>query len=128
MSRSARDRMVRCRGFGPVIGSLGGKEGLRDRLTESKPEPLVGTVVTLPDVALAELTAATADFVWIDLEHGALSARDVLPLAVAARAAGAASLVRLRAFDDPALGPALDAGVDGVVVPHVESAEEAEQV
>src|SRR3954451_23126582 len=107
MSRSARDRTVRCRNFGPVIGSLVVKEGLRDRLTGSKPEPLVGTVVTLPDVALAELTAGTADFVWIDLEHGALSARDVLPLAVAARAAGAASPGRLRAFDGPARRPGL---------------------
>jgi len=87
-----------------------------------------GTVVSLPDVALAELTASAVDFVWIDLEHGALSTRDVQPLAIAARAGGAASLVRLRSADDPALGPALDAGVDGVVVPRVETAGQAAAV
>jgi 2-keto-3-deoxy-L-rhamnonate aldolase RhmA len=91
-------------------------------------EPLVGTVVTVPDIGLAELTAGAADLVWIDLEHGALSVRDVLPLAIAARAAGAASLVRLRSSGDASLGPALDAGIDGVVVPRVESADEAEDV
>jgi 2-keto-3-deoxy-L-rhamnonate aldolase RhmA len=81
--------------------------------------------VSLPDVALAELTASAADFVWIDLEHGALCARDVAPLAIAARAAGAGCLVRVSA-DDPALGPALDAGVDGVVLPRVETPSQAE--
>jgi 2-keto-3-deoxy-L-rhamnonate aldolase RhmA len=85
----------------------------------------VGTVVSLPDVALAEITASAVDFVWIDLEHGALSVRDVQPLAIAARAGGAASLVRLRSADDAALGPSLDAGVDGVVVPRVEAADQA---
>lgn len=100
-------------------------EGLRGRLRSSG--RLTGTVVTLPDVGLAELTASAADFVWIDLEHGALSVGDVLPLAIAARSAGAASLVRLRGPGDPALGAALDAGVDGVVLPRVEHAEDAER-
>ena len=101
-------------------------KALRRRLEAA--HPLAGTVVTLPDPSLAELTASAVDFVWIDLEHGALSARDVQPLAIAACAAGAASLVRLRAFDDLALGPALDSGVDGVVAPRVERAEQVERV
>jgi len=123
-----------------VIGSLIVDGGLRDRLAGAgrggdgagagRPArgPLVGTVVTLPDVGLAELTATAADLVWIDLEHGALSARDVQPLAIAAGAAGAASLVRLRSSADLSLGPVLDAGVDGVVVPRVETPEEAEDL
>jgi 2-keto-3-deoxy-L-rhamnonate aldolase RhmA len=41
---------------------------LRDR------ETLLGTVLTLPGVVLAELLAEPLDFVWIDLEHGALDA------------------------------------------------------
>src|SRR4051794_34857526 len=114
MSQRARDRTVRCRIRAPVIGS-----------------PLVdevGTVITLPDVALAELTASYVDFVWIDLEHGALSARDVLPLAIAARSAGADSFARIASPGDPRVGAVLDAGVDGVVVPHVEDASQAELV
>jgi 4-hydroxy-2-oxoheptanedioate aldolase len=95
----------------------------RDRIESGR--PLAGTVVTVPDVALAELTASLVDFVWIDLEHGAIGVADVAPLAIAARAAGAASLVRLRGKDDQALGPALDAGVDGVVLPRVESERQA---
>jgi 2-keto-3-deoxy-L-rhamnonate aldolase RhmA len=90
---------------------------LRDR------ETLLGTVLTLPGVALAELLAEPLDFVWIDLEHGALDAGDVAPLAVASRAAGCAALVRLASSDRvPAI---LDAGADGVVAPRVESTAEA---
>jgi 2-keto-3-deoxy-L-rhamnonate aldolase RhmA len=90
-------------------------------------EPLLGTVLTLPDVALAELVAEPLDFVWIDLEHGALGAADVQPLAIAARAAGCAALVRLPDGAPP--GPALlDAGVDGVVAPRLESAAQARRL
>jgi 2-keto-3-deoxy-L-rhamnonate aldolase RhmA len=102
------------------------ESGLRSRLSAS--EWLVGTVVTLPDVALAELSAGAFDFVWIDLEHGALGCADVQALAIAARAAGAASLVRVRDANDGAIGPVLDAGVDGIVVPRVDGADEAERV
>src|SRR5215208_3377146 len=111
MAHPARDRMARCRTGGPVIGS---------------PVVKLGTVITLPDVALAELTASAVDFVWIDLEHGALDRRDVQPLAIAARSAGADSFVRLASATDPGLGAVLDAGVDRVVVPHVERPADAE--
>jgi 2-keto-3-deoxy-L-rhamnonate aldolase RhmA len=88
-------------------------------------ELLVGTVVTLPDVALAELSASAFDFVWIDMEHGALGCAEVQPLAIAARAARAASFARVRHADDGAIGALLDAGVDGIVVPRVNGASAA---
>ena len=81
-------------------------------------EPLVGTLVTVPNVGLAELTAGPVDFVWIDLEHGALGIGDVQGLAVAATAARSVALVRLADGAHP--GAVLDAGVDGVVAPHVD--------
>ena len=40
-------------------------------------EPLIGTLVTVPNAGLAELTAGPVDFVWIDLEHGPLGVGDV---------------------------------------------------
>jgi 2-keto-3-deoxy-L-rhamnonate aldolase RhmA len=89
-------------------------------------EALLGTVLTLPGVALAELVAEPLDFVWIDLEHGALDVAEVSPLAVAARAAGSAALVRLAGGER--LAAILDAGVDGVVAPRVESAAQARRL
>lgn len=88
-------------------------------------EQLVGTVLTLADPALAELAAAPFDFVWVDLEHGALTVRDVHGLSVAASAAGCATLVRLPRPDSELLGAVLDIGVDGVVAPRVEHVSEA---
>jgi 2-keto-3-deoxy-L-rhamnonate aldolase RhmA len=91
-------------------------------------DPLLGTVLTVPSVVLAELVAEPLDFVWLDLEHGALGVRDVAPLAVAARAAGAAAFARLPGASGADLAAVLDAGVDGVVAPRVESALEAERL
>jgi 2-keto-3-deoxy-L-rhamnonate aldolase RhmA len=99
---------------------------LRSRLIAR--ELCLGTVVTLPDVALAELSASAVHFVWIDLEHGALGPAELQPLAIAARAARAASLVRVSPGTHAGVGAALDAGVDGIVVPRVDTAAEAAQV
>lgn len=103
------------------LGSLGGDgrpASLRDRVKGGA--HLIGTVLSVPDLALAELVSAHFQFVWIDLEHGALGCSDVQPLAIAARAAGGAALVRLPCEDYRSLGTVLDAGVDGVVAPRVE--------
>jgi 2-keto-3-deoxy-L-rhamnonate aldolase RhmA len=96
---------------------------LRQRLHAG--EQLLGTVVTWRDPALAELVGTRFDLAWIDLEHSALDVADVPPLAVALRAAGCAALVRLPGWRFERLAAVLDAGVDGVVVPRVESAGEA---
>jgi 2-keto-3-deoxy-L-rhamnonate aldolase RhmA len=84
-------------------------------------ERLLGTVIACPDLALAELAASRLDFLWFDLEHSPLTVRDVLALSIAARAGGAATLVRLARADSDLLTALLDAGVDGVIAPRVES-------
>jgi 4-hydroxy-2-oxoheptanedioate aldolase len=85
-------------------------------------EPLIGTVISVPDAALAELVCESFDFVWIDMEHGQLGPREAQAMAIAARAAGCAALVRLSRPDSELLPALLDAGVDGVVAPRVENA------
>jgi 4-hydroxy-2-oxoheptanedioate aldolase len=87
--------------------------------------PLLGTVLSLGDPALAELASAPLDFVWIDLEHGALDVRDAQALAIATQAAGATTYVRLPSVDTDRLSSVLDAGVDGIVAPQIEDAEQA---
>jgi 4-hydroxy-2-oxoheptanedioate aldolase len=88
----------------------------------------VGTVISLPDVALAELAGMALDFAWIDLEHGALSVRDAQALAIALTAAGCEAHVRLPHAGSDLLGPLLDAGVDGIVAPRVDDAETARRL
>jgi 2-keto-3-deoxy-L-rhamnonate aldolase RhmA len=85
----------------------------------------VGTVLSLSDPVLAELACRSLDFAWIDLEHGALSARDAQVLALAIQSTGADAYVRLPSSRAELLTAVLDAGVDGIVAPRVESAAEA---
>jgi 2-keto-3-deoxy-L-rhamnonate aldolase RhmA len=98
---------------------------LIDRAREG--QTMLGTVISSPDPVLAERIAAGFDFVWIDLEHSALSARDLQTLAIAARAGGAAALVRLPSSDSDLLTAVLDAGLDGVVAPRVDDAAQAQR-
>lgn len=91
-------------------------------------EKQVGTVVSSPDPVLAERLAESFDYLWIDLEHGTLTARDAELLAIAARAGGAYALVRLPTISCDSLTAVLDAGVDGVVAPRVSYAAEASEL
>lgn len=88
-------------------------------------DKLLGTVVASSDIALAEVVAAQFDFVWIDLEHSALTVRDVQSLCIAARASRCATLVRLPLAASALLTALLDIGVDGVIAPRVEEVEVA---
>jgi 4-hydroxy-2-oxoheptanedioate aldolase len=66
-----------------------------------------------------------AEWIGIDIQHGDLEITDVAPLA---RVSPVPVLVRLASHDPAQLARVLDAGVDGVIVPTVESAAQAEQL
>jgi len=66
-----------------------------------------------------------AEWVGIDVQHGDLELVDVAPLA---RVSPVPVLVRLASHDAAQLGRVLDAGVDGVIVPAVESADQARRL
>ncbi|HEY3132755.1 MAG TPA: aldolase/citrate lyase family protein [Acidobacteriota bacterium] len=88
----------------------------------------VGIAVSFKDLAVTETVAgAGLDFVWIDMEHAALSIESVQGHIIAAQLMGVTSLVRVP-WNDPALiKPILDNGAGGVIVPMIRSAEEAKQ-
>jgi len=90
---------------------------------------VLATFMLVPRIEVAEMLAlAGFDAAIVDLEHGPIT-RAVLPeLAAALQGAGLYAIART-ADDDPAeIAAVLDAGVDGVIVPHVSSAVEAEAV
>jgi 4-hydroxy-2-oxoheptanedioate aldolase len=101
--------------------------GLREALRDPERE-MLGTVISTADIVFAEHAARQFDLIWIDLEHSALSLRDVQSLVIAATAGGCYSLIRLPGADASAIGPILDTGVDGIVVPRVGSAEQLEPI
>lgn len=88
----------------------------------------IGTVLSSPDPVLAEGIALSFDFAWIDMEHSALSIRDAQILAIGLRSGGARAFVRVPRFDSDLIGAVLDAGVDGLVAPKIESAAQAREL
>ncbi len=85
-----------------------------------------GVWSTLADPVVAELLAATDnDYVCVDLQHGLATWTELPRLTQAMRAAGRAPLVRLPANEPVQVMRSLDSGAAGVVVPMVDSAEDA---
>jgi 2-keto-3-deoxy-L-rhamnonate aldolase RhmA len=71
------------------------------------------------------MKTAGYDFLFIDLEHGATSTETAYQISVAALDAGIAPFVRVP-HGELALGTrCLDAGALGIVIPHVDTADEA---
>lgn len=96
----------------------------RDLLTAEQP-PL-GTWVKLPTVESIELLAiAGFQFVVIDLEHSPMSIESMSSAVAIGRARGLCPLVRVPDHTPVWVQRCLDAGAAGVVVPHVDDAEQA---
>lgn len=100
------------------------REGFAARLRGR--ETLAGTFLKSRDPALVEvLGLAGFDFAILDAEHGAFDRSEVALMAMASRAAALPLLVRVPGHDAAWIATVLDAGCAGVMVPGVESAEEA---
>lgn len=88
----------------------------------------LGTVVTINSTVVAEiLSRSGVDYLWFDLEHATLTVEQLQMLAQAAAASGVSTVARVPWNDKIAIKRALDTGVDGVIVPEVSTADEAEQ-
>ncbi len=87
----------------------------------------IGTWMSMAHVSIAEiLSAAGYDWVVIDTEHGAIDVSEVQPLIIAIENGGAIPLVRLTWNDPKQAKVLLDAGAAGLLVPMVNSKEDAE--
>jgi len=88
----------------------------------------LGVSINFSDPLITEALADAVDFVWIDLEHSAMSPQALQGHLLAARSRQIAGLVRVRGCQTPFLKEALDAGADGVIVPQVYSIAEVRGV
>lgn len=98
----------------------------RSRLARG--DTLLGTMVTLPDAAVAEILADVGfDWLFIDGEHGPLQTHEILAMlrAVDHRTP---CLVRVPAADEVPIKTVLDLGAEGIIVPQVNTAEQAASV
>jgi 4-hydroxy-2-oxoheptanedioate aldolase len=103
------------------------RRSLRDALGADT--GLLATFLLIPRVEIVEMIGqAGFDAVIIDLEHGPIGAADLPSLSAAARGAEVYAIARVSEGSSAAIAAALDSGVDGVLVPHVTSVEEARAV
>ncbi len=65
------------------------------------------------------------DFLFIDIEHSAIDATAAANISAAALPLGIAPLVRVPGKNSPDIARLLDGGAQGIVIPHVDDAEEA---
>ncbi|ROR83448.1 4-hydroxy-2-oxoheptanedioate aldolase [Plantibacter flavus] len=89
--------------------------------------PALGTWVKLPAMESMELVAlAGFDFAVIDLEHSPMSLETAAQHIGVALLAGVSPIVRIPALDGGIVQRVLDAGAEGIMLPHVDSVEQAE--
>lgn len=87
----------------------------------------LGTVITLSDPVVSELAGDCGmDFTWIDAEHAPFSLETIQAHVMALRGTDCAPLVRVAWNDLAIIKPVLDLAPAGVIIPMINSAEQAE--
>lgn len=98
---------------------------LRQRLLAN--ETLVGTLVSIPSPEIVELLSMVGfDWLFLDAEHGAFGPNEIVSLLQAA--GNTPCLVRIPGADPAWIKKVLDAGAAGIIVPQIESKQQAQAV
>ncbi len=99
---------------------------IRDKVMSGK--VISGTFLNLGSNVIAEMAGnAGFDYVLIDMEHGAGDQDALVPILQGVSATRAAPIVRIAWNEPPRFKRVLDMGAAGVMVPLVNSAEDARQ-
>ena len=102
-------------------------QNLRARLSAGGTS--VGSWMQIPHASIAEIMGrAGYDWIAIDLEHGAIAVHQLPDLCRAIELGNTLPMVRLAQGHPKDCKQALDAGVGGVIVPMVESAEQLDEI
>lgn len=90
----------------------------------------VGMIVRLMrNVEIAAIAkSAGFDCLYIDLEHCSFSLETVSQICMTATALGVTPVVRVAGLDSAIIGRTLEAGAQGVIVPHLETRADAERL
>jgi 2-keto-3-deoxy-L-rhamnonate aldolase RhmA len=100
----------------------------RERLVKGELSLGVGIRVVRTGEIARMMQSAGFDWLWIDLEHGPHSLDLASQISLAALDAGITPLVRVPEGQFDMATRALDGGAWGIVMPHVDTAEEAREV
>ncbi len=90
-------------------------------------EPTLGGWLSIPATLSAEVMARGGfDYVCIDTQHGAVDYQTTVELIRAVEHGGSRAIVRVPWNEPGIIGKMLDAGAEGVIVPMVNTVEQAE--
>lgn len=89
--------------------------------------PKLGLFVNSHSATIAEQLAHSGyDWLLVDTQHGPMDHQNLSAMLCGIAHGGAKSMVRVGGYDDrPGIQQALDLGADGVLVPYINTAEEA---
>ncbi|EMD89253.1 hypothetical protein COCC4DRAFT_23528 [Bipolaris maydis ATCC 48331] len=106
------------------------RQALKDAQADAS-KSLMGIAQGIPSTFVTKLIASTKpDFIWMDVEHGMfdrLTLHDCIHAAQHHSEGKSMVICRVPKRDEISLTTALDAGCAGIVIPHVESADEVRQ-
>src|SRR5882724_10745568 len=90
-------------------------------------EPKMGLFLNSHSATIAEQLAHSGyDWLLVDTQHGPMGYEKLSAMLAGISSSGAKSLVRVGGYDDrPGIQQSLDMGADGVLVPYINTAEEA---
>src|SRR5581483_3056546 len=99
----------------------------KKQLREGKPKMDLFLNAHSPTVA-EQLAHSGYDWLLVDTQHGPMNYEKLSAMLCGIASGGAKSMVRVGGYDDrPGIQQALDLGADGVLVPYINTAEEARQ-
>lgn len=99
----------------------------KKQLREGKPK--MGLFLNAHSPTVAEQLAHSGyDWLLVDTQHGPMTYEKLSAMLCGIAHGGAKSMVRVGGYDDrPGIQQALDMGADGVLIPYINTAEEARQ-
>lgn len=96
------------------------------RAALQKNVPQIGLNIMYPSPGVVERIGPDWDWIWLDGQHGEIGQSEMLQLVRACDLAGRPALVRVPGHEAGPIGRALDMGAAGVIVPCVDTPEQAQ--
>lgn len=90
--------------------------------------PQLGLGIMYPSPGIIERIGPDWDWIWIDGQHGELEYNDILTAVRACNLIKRPAVVRVPSHEQGRIGKAMDTAAEGLMVPVVESAEQAERI
>ena len=90
--------------------------------------PLLGLNIMYPSPGVVERIGANWDWIWLDGQHGEIGYAEMLALVRACDLINRPALVRVPGHEAGPIGRALDLGAAGVIVPCVDTPEQAQSL